>query len=73
VTVFHFTFDVREIVDARQRVTVIVSVRQADLSACPTEFLAALLIYSYSFDSKTFSPGNGFPAKRCVDRLKSQP
>ncbi len=34
--------------------------------------LASLLIYSYSFDSKTFSLGHGFPTKCCVDRLKSQ-
>jgi hypothetical protein len=35
--------------------------------------LASLLIYSYSFDSKTFSLGNGFPTKCCIDRLKSPP
>ena len=35
--------------------------------------LASLLIYSYSFDSKIFSLGNGFPTKCCVDRLKPRP
>jgi hypothetical protein len=35
--------------------------------------LASLLIYSYSFDLKTFSLRNDFRIKCCVDRLRSQP
>ena len=31
--------------------------------------LASLLIYSYSFDSNTFSRSNVVPRKCCIDRL----